>query len=523
MKKPGLILVLVWLSVVVGQKVVFSQEAEWEDIGDGYRNVQAVLVDKEKPQYLYLGSEEGILRSIDAGKSWSNVLSLNGNNRQVRALAYQPKDKFAIYAATANGLFFSSDQAKTWRRIFQGRSFQEKDCRALAVSDDYIYLGTGAGLFVSADRGKSWKKQLNALGYSRILAIALNQNDRRTVYVASVEGLFKTQNSSQSWEKVFIGFATDNDPGNGEDRDETEGEENRSSIIRSVAVELEKSDHVYLATGNGVLESKDNGKSWKKVPDQGLLEKDVTGIYASPGSRLYCSTRTGIFSFQSDHWQNLSVRLIPGEINGLSGDNFGNLYAACNKGLFKAGIAGGDNAQDKEEKARKDFLKDGPDITEVQQAAMRYAEVEPEKIRNWRKLAAKKAWLPSMNLGLNRETTDLWHWESGSTTKECDDSLRKGHDSVGWDISFNWDLGDIIWSDDQNSIDVRSRLTVQLRNDILDEVTKLYFERIRVKRELEKLDILERKKREEKELRVRELSAYLDGLTGGFFTSRMKD
>ena len=59
---------------------------------------------------------------------------------------------------------------------------------------------------------------------------------------------------------------------------------------------------------------------------------------------------------------------------------------------------------------------------------------------------------------------------------------------------------------------------VQLRDDILDQVTKIYFERLRVKMELDNISIEERKKRFEKELRLAELTAYLDALTGGYFS-----
>lgn len=59
---------------------------------------------------------------------------------------------------------------------------------------------------------------------------------------------------------------------------------------------------------------------------------------------------------------------------------------------------------------------------------------------------------------------------------------------------------------------------VELRDDILDEVTKLYFERLRIKMELDNLSIEERKKRFEKELKLQELTALLDGLTGGYFS-----
>jgi hypothetical protein len=139
----------------------------------------------------------------------------------------------------------------------------------------------------------------------------------------------------------------------------------------------------------------------------------------------------------------------------------------------------------------------------------------------WRKQAAKKALLPQVSIGLDRNTTDLWHWEGGSTTKVDDDILRKGHDSIGWDVRLTWDLGELIWNDDQTNIDVRSKLMVQLRDDILDEVTKLYFERLRVRSELDNLSIEDRKKRFEKELRLQELTASLDALTGGYFSHQI--
>jgi len=64
---------------------------------------------------------------------------------------------------------------------------------------------------------------------------------------------------------------------------------------------------------------------------------------------------------------------------------------------------------------------------------------------------------------------------------------------------------------------------VQLRDDILDEVTKLYFERLRVKNELDNLSLEDRKKRFEKELRLQELTAYLDALTGGYFSQQISN
>ena len=88
------------------------------------------------------------------------------------------------------------------------------------------------------------------------------------------------------------------------------------------------------------------------------------------------------------------------------------------------------------------------------------------------------------------------------------------------DFGFSWDLADLIWSSDQTSIDVRSRLTTQLRQDLLEEATRLYFERRRLRAEFEEHPAEDAALRQERRLRVEDLTAYLDALTGGGFSGR---
>jgi hypothetical protein len=129
-----------------------------------------------------------------------------------------------------------------------------------------------------------------------------------------------------------------------------------------------------------------------------------------------------------------------------------------------------------------------------------------------------------VNIGLDRNSTDLWHWESGSTAiGQCgDDLLRRGRDSIDWDVSLAWDLGDLVWNDAQTAIDVRSKLMVELREDILDQLNKLYFERLRVKSELDNLALEDRRKRFDKQLKLEELTASLDALTSGYYSEQLR-
>ncbi len=520
MKKQCLSLAAAVLGLGVFAGGVFAEELSWEEVGIGNTNVTTVLVEPKDPQKIILGAEKGIFFSRDRGKHWKRALFLSGENRGIRVLAYGQDNEFSIYAATGNGLFFSPDQAKTWKRIFRGKSALEKDCLAFAVSGDLLYLGTGSGLFVSDDQGKNWSKQPGILGHSKIISVAASKNGQSSVYVSCVEGLFRKQNNLQSWDKVFNAFSGELEL---DQQDPFDLEEELISAIRSVAIDPRDPGRVYLATNSGIMQSLDSGRSWLRLTDQGLLEKQIKAVAVGSDSQLYCATKSGVFFWKDNFWQNLSFRPVSGEIYNILADSRGDLFVASSKGLFKSKKQILPEEAGKQDNLKSGSSTEGPGIAALQQAAIRYAEVEPEKISSWRRLAGKKAWLPRISLGLNRQTTDLWHWESGSTTKDCDDALRKGHDSFDWGVSLSWELSDIVWSEAQTSIDVRSRLNVQLRNDILDEVTKIYFERMRVKAELEDTEILEKKKRREKQLRLNELDAYLDGLTGGYFCRNIRD
>jgi photosystem II stability/assembly factor-like uncharacterized protein len=497
---------------------VFANDIAWEDIGRGNTDIQTVLIDSCNHRLIYIGSRsKGILKSEDAGENWRNILSVRGQNRSVNFLFLDPQDRNSVYAATGEGLFYSENQGKSWRRIFQGKDYFEREGTAVTVLPYAIYLGTKGGLLVSKDKGRSWHKENGVLGNSHILALANNPKEPDCIYVASVAGAFKTQDQGKTWERIFVTHPVEN--GNEQDEQvEDRDEEERFSKIRYISVDPNNLNHLYLATSEGVYQSKDKGQGWEAIPDYGLLRRDVRFLLISNESRIFAVTKSGVFEYKDGRWQELSFGLVAEDIRYLALDNQNSLYAASDKGLFKANAIPVSSGKDGDIIAA--YCKDEPPIHEVQQAAIKYAEVQPEKIMRWRKQAKMKALLPKLTVGLDRSESSNYEIYTSATTRYVyEGPLDKTN---GWDVTLSWELGDLIWSDDQTNIDVRSRLMVQLRDDILDEVTKLYFERIRVKMELGNLPIEDRKKRYDKELRLQELTASLDALTGGYFTQQIK-
>ena len=64
---------------------------------------------------------------------------------------------------------------------------------------------------------------------------------------------------------------------------------------------------------------------------------------------------------------------------------------------------------------------------------------------------------------------------------------------------------------------------VQLRCDILEDVTRLYFERKKIVLELERSIGRKDKVSFEKQIRMEELTAYIDALTGGGFSAMLRE
>ena len=80
----------------------------------------------------------------------------------------------------------------------------------------------------------------------------------------------------------------------------------------------------------------------------------------------------------------------------------------------------------------------------------------------------------------------------------------------------------LIWNSDQTSIDTRSKLMAELRDDIMNEVTRTYFERRRLQIDLLVSPPKDFKTGLEKELRLQELTADIDALTGSYFSAHIK-
>ncbi len=163
-----------------------------------------------------------------------------------------------------------------------------------------------------------------------------------------------------------------------------------------------------------------------------------------------------------------------------------------------------------------------PPIELVQRAVLSYLELRPERIRALRQGVGRRGWWPFVSLRLMRardEDRSTDHDEAFlygelRRTVDRDSSTARDFETL---LTFSWDLGDIAYHPEQIDVSREAREVIKLRDDVLDEVTQLYFERRRVLAELAARPDAPPAESLRLRLRAAELAAGIDAWTGGWF------
>ncbi len=204
-----------------------------------------IVVAPSNPNVIYVGSGEGLQRpdlsvgdgiykSTDGGKSWTNIGLRDA--QQIGGLAIDPANENRVFVAAlghpygANeerGVYRTINGGKTWERVL----YKDENTGAIQVTIDPnnsqiifadlwagrqgpwengAWNGNESGLFKSTDGGTTWKKITQGLptpaqGLGRIgFCIAPSDSKRMyaTVDAGREGGIYKSDDAGESWKRI---------------------------------------------------------------------------------------------------------------------------------------------------------------------------------------------------------------------------------------------------------------------------------------------------------------------------------
>ncbi|MFH1691509.1 MAG: hypothetical protein ABIC68_02925 [Candidatus Omnitrophota bacterium] len=463
-----------------------------------------LTVNPEEKNMFFVGTSRGLYVRLASEDAWQAVKGLPQGSCCVYQVIFE--DQLG-YIATSKGLFELDMNNFRCRNIFERSNDSERDCISVCVlKNGLIFAGTKSGLFTAKKGQRNWKKISTLFNDEEITCLAASDD---MAYALTSSGIYRTQNSGKAWEKIFnkISYSEDyyeTDEGDGE-VEVTRGD------VKYIAANTDNSSVIYAAAVSGVFLSEDKGNSWHRLPLTGLEYSDLRFIRVLTSiGKVVVVSKNNVYEFTGGQWQTVAgfydCRQVDESADALIVLTGRDIFK-CEIPSYKETVPGA--GRNKEEVILKAFDNE-PTVQEVQKKAIAYSETSNKKINDWRRRANVKAMLPKLTFGYDNNVYGSYN----------------GNFAIGpnsWDVNVSWDLSELIYNSDQTTIDNRSKLMVQLRNDILAEVTSLFFERRRLQVELIVKDDLSAQDKLDKELRISELTALLDRLTGGFYSKSLQD
>ena len=242
----------------------------------GY-GVSCLVVDPTRTTTIYGCSQSGLIRSLDAGATWSSF----GLRSVAYSIVFDPLSA-KFFVSTQDGLYHGSGYSG-WTPVQFGPEARESSyVPAMAIvssSPTALLVATRSGLLRSTDSARSWTV-LNTGGRARILSVAVSPATPGSVYAGGDGGVFRSTDAGASWTPADL------------------------SSPMAYALAAPTTDGTVFAAGIGISSSRDGGATWVplKVGFDPGTNPPITALAASPSdpSVLLAGSMSGILYQSGD-------------------------------------------------------------------------------------------------------------------------------------------------------------------------------------------------------------------------------
>ncbi len=438
-----------------------------------------------------------------------------------------------VFVVTNRSVFMGNLKDRSWRVVYKD---SEKTPLVFAVHPEdpnHWFLGTQKGLWETRDAGCTWSSSATFRASGPVPLLIFHHDrlffaDEKTLYLAMPGSSARSvlELSRTSFEPFALDAETSGTP-----------EEPLSCDLKihDLVISKRNPQELFLATTSGVFQSSDGGHQWAPLSRSGLQSANVLQLAYSEKKRcLYAATPRGVYAYdaRAQKWTGLFEGLARDRAQGIAVLNEEKLIAITDEGFVQYPLeifvpeAGPGLAiyQPPEEILAlfRELLSFEPPAREIHKRVIQYADVGNGKIKRWHAGSRLAALLPNLSFSKSFSRSASIDIDRGGTNDPDKYILGPSDSSKGGYRTLSWDFGDMIYSSDQTSIDSREKLMVELRNDLLSEATRIYYERRRLQIDLVFSPPVSEQEHLEDLLRMDELTSLLDGMTDGFFSRRLE-
>jgi hypothetical protein len=441
--------------------------------GDRPVSINWIEVDWQNENRVYIGSADGLYRSLDKGRTWQRLWQGRGNRgeRAVMTVVTDPKIKKRLIVGTTSGLFVSKDGGVSFKKEmnFYVHGGYIRGLWYDRQNPSVVHMAMGGAAMASVDSGKNWiTTHWHLWGpRSRVLWISLGPTYGKAILRAfgTEDGIWASWQGGEMGSWVRRGYR----------------------MIRETvySVLLTKKPNVwYAATKDAIWVSEDFGNQWRKVMQLGGNE-----------------TPRWLIAYDNDPRY---------------------MWLITNRHVYRwGGVRGNPRVMGRRGRLRR--LMDIPSAQATWKKVMKYKHLFYKDIQDYRDLAPVAAILPELSIGIkyspNRDYSLTrafpllhlpFHYYS-----------RVGEANITYYAIAQWDLSRFIWERaEQPGFGRIERNLEGIRKDMTERVLRLHSEYLAIARKMVFGPPRNVLARELEKIRLQEIAAFFDIVTGGWWTKQ---
>ncbi len=279
--------------------VAFNRQAPPNQVADGF---EAVYAGNNPNKLLASNQNNVIFRSVDAGKTWTNVHEDindsgfgNANAPFYTKIGYSVNGPAMAFAISQSGVWKSEDFGLNWRLIRITDNWSGfYDIEVSDADPNYIWAGGGMGdisnIYLSTDRGETFLPVQNfdiPDGMGNITTLVPDPLDKNGCFAvfsqANNPKILRTQDKGATWEDLS-GFNLSDDSNNG-----------FPDVATFTVLAFPDGQTIWAGTEIGLVESTDNGKTWQ-FADNGLPSVMIWDLKLTDGEVVVATHGRGIWT-----------------------------------------------------------------------------------------------------------------------------------------------------------------------------------------------------------------------------------
>lgn len=480
---------------------------------------------------------QNVVRNFGKPTSGLNIkqtLYFRGNRpTEIKMIIVHPKNPNIVFACTMFGLYMSNDGGLNWMRTFVGENSESRKAFHLAVdpSDDRrVLLATGNGLYLSTDGGNNFTKATGqGVGEGILDWIYFYPYDSRYVFACTNSGLLRSKDRGNNWEWIYF---TTFPP---------------ARVVRHMTVDPFDRKVAYIGTHDGMFMTRDvltgSLDDWRRVGGGEMTGLFTTRISACPKHKGHLWTLTRLTMRTVNGWQEAGGAYIWETLDGgatwkiiFSGETKGEiqwfendphdpdlLWTVWSRALARMKRVSPNEVDrqtlsTKTEQKLEALFKHYPSVSDAVLAAVRYTGGDPGIMLKYRRRAMLKAFVPRLDVSYTAQALNRF--------PVLDDGLysvlpyrrrvsieAKVHD---FQVMLMWDLSDSVFNLNAWLFGRVDRLNQELHHTVAIQVHRFYAELLRLKSMMIVKPPDDLRVRITYKLRIEELEAWMNMLTGGY-------